>query len=497
MWGEAGREKLKALVAMMGASGSGKTFSSLLLAKGMIEELYPDLDNTSREFWNKIGVIDTEHNRSKIYADMEKHGHYIGKFMHANIQPPFEPDAYIQALKTAKQHGIEVVIIDSTTHAWDWIRAHQQELGGRYQDWKEPDKIYQEFIKALTQTDLHIIATMRAKQKYALESSDTGKLSVVKLGEQPQQRDSFEYEFLLALSFNQNHKAYATKDNTPLFEPLGEFLVDTKHGRDLMAWLDKGEDVMAKKREERQKYIDKIKAYKGVYDELDAFITDMENKVNETYPGGFLDLEPERLKKFIRMVEAKKIELEKQVGPEPEEKQLEPEVKEEPKPEMSKYKQVALEKIDKYMKQESTELAMYIQDLETKVKETYKVALADLDDNNLAKIMNRIEKKRADIQEQIAKAKEEHQEKASGTRYYYHSESDSVFKLEDGEELGEDMDGQVVEITKERYDIMMGAEEVDYSKMTVPELRKKAKEAGIENSSTLKKAELIEALQEV
>lgn len=252
MFKQAEREKLKALIAMMGASGSGKTFSSLLLAKGMIQEMFPDLDDTSDEFWGKIGVIDTEHNRSKIYADMEKHGYYIGKFQHANIEPPFEPEKYIQAVREAKKHGIEVIIIDSTSHAWEYIRAWQQELGGRYQDWKDPDKLYNEFVKALTQTDIHILATMRAKQKYALEANEVGNLQVVKLGEQPQQRDTFEYEFLVGFMFDQNHNANVTKDNTPLFEELKQFRITPEHGKDLIKWLDKGVDVLAEKRAKEQ-----------------------------------------------------------------------------------------------------------------------------------------------------------------------------------------------------------------------------------------------------
>lgn len=255
---KAKREKLKALVAMMGASGHGKTFSSLVLAKGMIMGEYPELDPKSDEFWDKIGVIDTEHNRSKIYADMVKHDIYIGSFLHSNMEPPFTAEKYIKSIREAKEAGIEILIIDSTTHLWKDLLAEQSELGGRYQDWKEPTKKYEAFIQEFTQAGIHIIATMRAKQEYALEKNEVDKLEVVKLGTKPVQRDDFEFEFLTAFMFDKNHMAETTKDNTPLFEPLGKFKITEQHGEDLVKWLAKGEDVMAQREQQRLEFIDMI-----------------------------------------------------------------------------------------------------------------------------------------------------------------------------------------------------------------------------------------------
>lgn len=256
---QAEREKLKALIAMMGASGHGKTFSSLLLAKGMVQEMFPDLDPKSSEFWSKIGVIDTEHNRSKIYVDVEKHGHYIGKFMHSNLGKPYSADKYMKQIKEAEKAGIEVLIIDSTTHLWKELLAEQADLGGRYQDWKEPTKKYEAFIEEFTTKDMHIIATMRSKQEYALEKdSFTDKLEVKKLGVKPVQRDDFEYEFLLAFLFNADHTVKATKDNTPLFEELGEFKIVPEHGQKLIRWLDLGIDVKAEEAAKRQEFITMI-----------------------------------------------------------------------------------------------------------------------------------------------------------------------------------------------------------------------------------------------
>lgn len=57
---KAKRQKIKVPILVMGASGSGKTLGSLLIAKGMMEGMYPDASD--EEQWDKVGVIDTEHN---------------------------------------------------------------------------------------------------------------------------------------------------------------------------------------------------------------------------------------------------------------------------------------------------------------------------------------------------------------------------------------------------------------------------------------------------
>jgi hypothetical protein len=279
---QAEREKLKALIAMMGASGHGKTFSSLLLAKGMIKEMFPDLDDKSPEFWSKIGVIDTEHNRSKIYTDVEKHGHYIGKFMHMNMTKPFSSEKYIKGIKDAHKAGIEVLVIDSTTHLWKELLAEQSDLGGRYQDWAKVTPKYEAFIEEFTQSDIHIIATMRSKQDYALEKdSFTEKLEVKKLGTKPVQRDDFEYEFLLAFMFNADHNVKATKDNTPLFEELGEFKITPEHGQKLIRWLDLGIDVKAEEATKKAEYLQMIEGLIAEHGkEVQKSVASIENHKN-------------------------------------------------------------------------------------------------------------------------------------------------------------------------------------------------------------------------
>ena len=90
----------------------------------------------------------------------------------------------------------------------------------------------------------HIIATMRAKQDYVLETNDRGKQQPKKVGMAPVQREGMEYEFTVMLDVDMGHIASASKDRTSLFDgQLFKITPDT--GKTLMQWLDAGVDIPA------------------------------------------------------------------------------------------------------------------------------------------------------------------------------------------------------------------------------------------------------------
>lgn len=254
------REKLKFSAMYMGATGSGKTVGALITAKGLIRAMYPDLDPDSQEFWNKIGVVDTEHNRAKIYADTTIGGEYIGKFLHIEFQPPFDVEGYISATKALKDIGCNVVVVDSLTHAWSdtggLLELHQ-DMGGQFATWKKINPIIKRLYAAFTaDPDIHIITTVRSKMKYEATTSETGKMVVSKIGLKPIMRDDFEYEVLTALHFNEEHKVTVVKDNTSIFD--NDTFLDSEYGIDLYEFLTKGVDVTAKRKARQDKLIAEI-----------------------------------------------------------------------------------------------------------------------------------------------------------------------------------------------------------------------------------------------
>lgn len=254
------REQLKFSAMYMGATGSGKTVGALITAKGLIQGMYPDLDPTSKEFWAKIGVIDTEHNRSKIYADTTIGSEYIGRFIHLEFEPPFDVDGYISAAETLKSSGCNVIVVDSLTHAWadtgGLLELHN-DMGGQFATWKKINPIIKRLYATFTSDpDVHIITTVRSKMKYEATTTETGKMGVSKIGLKPVMRDDFEYEVLSAIHFDEEHKVTVVKDNTQVFDS-GVFMT-ANYGKELYEFLTKGIDITAKKEERRKTVVASI-----------------------------------------------------------------------------------------------------------------------------------------------------------------------------------------------------------------------------------------------
>ncbi|MRB60105.1 hypothetical protein GH880_21520, partial [Bacillus thuringiensis] len=150
---DAQREKEKAVIGFIGCSGSGKTVSALIVAYGMMKEAYPEASEA--EIWQKIGVIDTEHRRSKLYANLEIGGIRIGQFRHIDFPPPFTTERYNLAVITMKNAGAEVVVIDSISHNWmgegGIVETHGQMSGNSFQNWGKLAPETNKLIKTLTQ----------------------------------------------------------------------------------------------------------------------------------------------------------------------------------------------------------------------------------------------------------------------------------------------------------------------------------------------------------
>jgi hypothetical protein len=254
------REKLKFSAMFMGATGSGKTLSALITAKGLVKARNPDLDDSSDDFWKKIGVLDTEHNRSKVYANTSIAGNYVGRFLHVEFEPPFDVDSYLAGVDYLKSSGCEVIIIDSITHAWDdtgGILDLHSNMGGQFATWQKINPIIKRLYHALTaDQDVHMITTVRSKIKYEAAASETGKMKVSKIGLKPIMREDFEYEVLTALHFDEDHKVTVVKDNTQIFDD-GVYITPD-YGLQLHAYLEEGVDVNAMRKKKQDELITTI-----------------------------------------------------------------------------------------------------------------------------------------------------------------------------------------------------------------------------------------------
>lgn len=216
------RKRAKLRLALSGPSGSGKTYSALLIAKGL---------------GGRIAVIDTERGSASLYSDLTD-------FETLELQPPFTPERFMEAISEAAKSGFDVLVIDSITHEWDGSGgcleineqiAHAKFKGNTWAAWNETTPRHRAFLDAILQSPMHVIATMRSKTE-TVQGDDK---KVKKLGMKSIQREGAEYEFTVVLDLeHERHYALSSKDRTRLFtEP---HVISPATGERLAAWLESG-----------------------------------------------------------------------------------------------------------------------------------------------------------------------------------------------------------------------------------------------------------------
>ena len=216
------RRKAKIKMALQGSAGSGKTYSSLLLAQGI----------TNKDF-SKIAIIDTENGSADLYA-------HLGDYNVLALQPPYTPEKYIEAIELCEKEGMEVIIIDSISHAWDeLLDFHSKLAGNSFANWAKVTPRQKAFTDKILQCKAHVIATMRTKQDYVLNQKD-GKYVPEKVGLKAVQRDGLDYEFTLVFDIDIKHFAVSSKDRTGLFMGRPEFIINSGTGRRILEWCNSG-----------------------------------------------------------------------------------------------------------------------------------------------------------------------------------------------------------------------------------------------------------------
>lgn len=230
---KAKREKIFVKIALMAPSGGGKTYGSLRLATGMKEEIKKETGKDA-----KILMVNTEQKRGYYYAN--EFDYDI-----VDLEAPYEPEKFVDVIKFAQDEGYDILILDSTSPEWDGSGGClelQQKAGGTYQAWGKITPRHDRFIHAIADSPIHIIATMRGKDQYEMNTDEKGKKTVQKLGVGAKQRDGFEYEFTCTFLIDQKTStSEAQKDNTHLFQSRGAILLSEQDGRDIIKWANEGE----------------------------------------------------------------------------------------------------------------------------------------------------------------------------------------------------------------------------------------------------------------
>lgn len=209
---EAEKERVKARIGLFAPAGAGKTFTSLMLAGALGE---------------KVGVIDTENNRSKLCAPAFRERFGRSFYVLPNGLPDTHPQTYIDAIHFFEDQGMDVIDIDSLSHAWAGKDgalnladdAKVKYKGNTWAAWREVTPLHNDLVESILKSPCHIIATMRVKTAWETEKDEkTGKITLVKIGLQPVQRDGMEYEFDMVAELDMQHVMTVTKSRYPFLD---------------------------------------------------------------------------------------------------------------------------------------------------------------------------------------------------------------------------------------------------------------------------------------
>lgn len=227
---KATRQKAKIRLGLSAVSGGGKTYSALVIAKGM----------AGGDF-SKVAIIDTENNSADLYA-------HLGDYNVLPLSPPFTPERYAEAIKDCENAGMEVIIVDSITHEWNGkggiLEIHNSMTGNSFTNWASLTPRHQKFIDAVLQSPCHMITTVRRKQDYEMTKDNNGKVKVEKGGLKEETRENWEYELTANLELDTKHNATASKDRTGLFMDKPHFIPSEDTGRMLREWCESGVEVI-------------------------------------------------------------------------------------------------------------------------------------------------------------------------------------------------------------------------------------------------------------
>ena len=227
------RTNSKLLIGLYGQSGAGKTFSALLMGRGLVGPK------------GRILMIDTESGRGELYADIIGGGYEV-----MQLRPPFTSKRYIAALEMAEAEKADCLIIDSASHEWEGaggVLEQAAEIEEKSKKpglhcWKAPKMAHQWFLLRLLQTNMHVILCLRAKFK-SRQVKEDGKTVIVKDDHaSPIQAEDFIYDMTIHGEVLQDHSLRLTKCSHPklltCFEKARPVTVQT--GERLAEWCAAG-----------------------------------------------------------------------------------------------------------------------------------------------------------------------------------------------------------------------------------------------------------------
>lgn len=226
---KATRQGVKPLIGLYSESGCGKTYSALLLARGFVGPS------------GKIVMCDSESGRGSLYADVLPGGYEV-----LQLDPPFTPARYIQAIEAVEQSGAQIGVLDSASHEWEGLNgvldmaAENEERSKKsgLHNWKQPKFEHAKFMLRLIQSSIPWVVCLRAKYKTRQVKQD-GKTQIVKDDvPSPIQAEDFIFEMTAHALILPDHSIRLTKCSHPslrdCFPKSGP--INVQHGEAIAKW---------------------------------------------------------------------------------------------------------------------------------------------------------------------------------------------------------------------------------------------------------------------
>lgn len=216
-------ERAGVFVSLTGGTNSGKSFSSLRLARGIAG---PD---------GKVAVLDCEGGRTlHLKQDFA--------FDAMLMDPPFRPHRFAEAAKDAEDAGYAALVIDSFSMEWvglggvlDWQSEEIQRMAGddyrkqermKMASWIKPKGAHKSMVYSLLQRRIPIIFSIRGE-----ESVKPGEA-----GEKPTKvfksicNAQFPFEVTVSFRLESERKGYIDLSDPKSFKMEGAHEAIFKHG---------------------------------------------------------------------------------------------------------------------------------------------------------------------------------------------------------------------------------------------------------------------------
>lgn len=226
---KAQREGARMVIGLAGQSGSGKTYTAIKLAYGL-----------AGGRGEKVGFLDTENRRGSLYADIVTDPFLIG-----DLYAPFSPQRYIDAIRAFQDAGVEVLVIDSVSHEWEGTGGCEEIAGSatnKVVGWQRAKEQHKRFMNVLLQSDMHVIACIRAREKVDFSDPKNPR----PLGVQPICEKNFMFEMTASLMMLESgRKQTVLKCPSDLNPILGrqDGYISEKDGASLREWIAGGNQL--------------------------------------------------------------------------------------------------------------------------------------------------------------------------------------------------------------------------------------------------------------